>query len=176
MPHGSWESRIYSDISTWYQEVERIMDAYCERVPLSFVERKEAALVWHFRESPEAFAEFQSRKLDDELQIGFSNKAMSVSVGQRIVEAKAIECNKGNFVRWLLQRPEADPERTTLAIGDDRTDEDMFMILGREDLSVKIGSGPTAARFRLTSQSSVMKFLEETARLLEAAQATSHIN
>src|SRR5690606_4754230 len=113
------------DLQSWFPEVEKVMQAYADRVPLSFVEQKEASLVWHFRESPQDFANFQARKLDEELQVGLANHPVSVVYGNKIVEVKAIECNKGSFLRSLIQQ-DVDNGTFYICMGDDRTDEDMF--------------------------------------------------
>jgi trehalose 6-phosphate synthase/phosphatase len=168
-PGAPWESRVTSDIQTWYPQVEKVMQSYAERVPLSFVEKKEASLVWHFRESPKDFADFQSRKMDDELQIGMANEPVSVVMGLRILEAKSIECNKGNFLRRILQ---ASPEDGFyLCLGDDRTDEDMFRVIENQGISIKIGPEATQAQFRLSSQSDVDPFLTELLELMQEAKA-----
>ncbi len=159
-PDGKWQSRISSDVQSWYSEVERVMEAYCERVPFSFIEKKEAALVWHYRESPAVFADFQAKKLDDELQVGLANEAVAVVMGSKIVEAKSVECNKGNFLRWLLQMPSVD-QAFNICLGDDRTDEDMFRALGFAGCSIKVGEGQTSAHYRLANQAQVIPFFEE---------------
>ena len=84
------------------------MNDYADKVPLSFVEEKRAAVVWHFRQSPAAFADYQAKKLDEELQVGLANQPVSVTIGNKIVEAKAIECDKGSFVRWLMENKGGD--------------------------------------------------------------------
>lgn len=159
-----WCSRISSDISSWYPEVERVMQSYSERVPFSFVEKKEAALVWHFRESPESFSEYQAKRLDDELKTGLANQAVSISMGHKIVEAKAIECNKGSFLRWLMQ---TNPMETYyyICIGDDQTDEDMFNSISN-GLTIKVGREMTAAQYRIDNQKQVLPLLIELHNLL----------
>lgn len=158
-PGHEWKSRITSDIKTWYREVKNVMSSYAERVPLSFVETKEAALVWHYRQSPPGFAAYQARKLDDELQVGLANQPVSVTMGNRVVEAKATECNKGSFLRELMK--DADPQHLFVCIGDDLTDEDMFNVMGDRGISIKVGEGMTAARYRLSNQSDVIVFLTQ---------------
>ncbi|QDK45694.1 hypothetical protein DOM22_11320 [Bdellovibrio sp. ZAP7] len=151
-----WKTRISSDINSWYPHIEKIMNDYTEKVPLSFVEKKKASLVWHFRLSPQDFAAFQSKKMDDELQLGMANQPVTVNIGKAIVEAKAIECNKGSFLRWLRQQMNSVP---FLCVGDDRTDEDMFEALGGAGVSVKVGDGQTLAQYRLSSQKDVTQWL-----------------
>ncbi|UYL10766.1 bifunctional alpha,alpha-trehalose-phosphate synthase (UDP-forming)/trehalose-phosphatase [Bdellovibrio sp. SKB1291214] len=155
-----WNTRISSDINSWYPHVEKIMSDYAEKVPLSFVERKNASLVWHFRLSPPDFAAYHSKKMDEELQLGMSNQPVTINMGKMIVEAKALECNKGNFVRWLQQRYR---DTHILAVGDDRTDEDMFAAVADVGLSVKVGDGVTIAQYRLKDQKEVVSWLRNLA-------------
>jgi trehalose 6-phosphate synthase/phosphatase len=124
--------------------------------------------VWHYRESPADFADFQSKRLDDELQVGLANAPVVIAIGSKIVEAKAIECNKGNYLRSLLQDPHDDS--FYICVGDDRTDEDMFRSLGGRGVSIKIGRDDTAAQYRLHSQEEVMGFFEELLRFFENTQ------
>jgi trehalose 6-phosphate synthase/phosphatase len=170
-PDGQWTSRLSSDLRSWYHDVEKVMEAYTERVPLSFVEKKEASLVWHFRESPPDFANFQAKKLDEELQVGLANQPVTVVIGHKIVEAKAVECNKGHFLRSLMQQ---DEEPTLyICIGDDRTDEDMFRAVGRTGLSIKVGFEDTAANYRLWRQDEVIIFLRELLNYLKTEKGLS---
>lgn len=169
---GEWESRVTSDINAWYGNVKKAMDSYCEKVPLSFLETKEASLVWHYRESPEDFAEFQARKLADELRVGLSNEPVTIMMGAKIVEARAIECNKGSLLRWLLQM-DTENIYTCLCLGDDKTDEDMFRVLGDTGASIKIGREKTEARFRLRSQEEVAPFFRA---LIQYIQQTGEMN
>ncbi len=46
-----------------------------------------------------------------------------------------------------------------MAIGDDKTDEDLFEVLPSSAFSIKVGLGPTKARFNLSSQSQVLPLL-----------------
>jgi trehalose 6-phosphate synthase/phosphatase len=161
-----WQSRISSNVGAWYDEVDRVMMDYCAKVPHSFVERKEAGVVWHYRQSPPDFAEFQAKKLDDELNTCLGNEAVTVMMGSKIVEAKANECNKGSFLRWLMQSSFRDTAYY-VCIGDDRTDEDLFKILGDKGISIKVGQGHTAASYRIQEQHEVLDFLKNMHRSLQ---------
>jgi trehalose 6-phosphate synthase/phosphatase len=48
-----------------------------------------------------------------------------------------------------------------MAIGDDRTDEDMFEVLPENAYSLKVGSSSSLARFNMKSQGDVPLLLEE---------------
>ena len=135
------------------------MSSYTDRVPLSFVETKSTSLVWHYRQSPPDFAAYQARKLDEELQVGLANEPVSVTLGSMIVEAKAIDSNKGAFIKWIL---DTEPSSTMLiCVGDDRTDEDMFKVVDPRVISVKVGKNNSQAKFRINSQEEVYSFLND---------------
>lgn len=153
-----WKTRISSDVQSWYSQIKRMMDDYSERVPLSFVEQKSAALVWHYRRSPKKLADFQAKKLLDELVIAFANEPVRIVQGAKIVEAKAVECNKGGLVRWLMSRKGKD--QLFIAIGDDRTDEDMFKVLKGRGITIKVGPEKTFANYRLEKQEDIVYFLK----------------
>lgn len=162
---GAWRSRISTEIQTWYGEAKNVMQAYAERVPLSFVEQKEAALVWHYRQSPQTFAAFHAHRLDEQLQVGLANQPVTVTMGNRVVEAKAIECNKGGFMRDLMKQ--AGAGTLFICLGDDLTDEDMFKVVGKRGISVKVGEGKTSAQYRLAKQGDVSVFLGELLMALD---------
>jgi trehalose 6-phosphate synthase/phosphatase len=50
-----------------------------------------------------------------------------------------------------------------LAIGDDRTDEDVFRSLPPEAYSIHVGSGKTAAQYNLRDPDEVFEFLSQLA-------------
>lgn len=158
--NGDWVSRIVSNTDSWKSEVTRLMSTFCKRVPGSFVEEKEASVVWHFRRSPKNFADFQARKLQDELHVCMANLPVIVSFGSKIVEAKASECNKGAYLHYLFEQ---NHDRRSIVIGDDITDEDMFRVLEHRGVSIRVGPGATSANLRLAEQSDVIPFLQNLA-------------
>ena len=52
-------------------------------------------------------------------------------------------------------------------MGDDWTDEDMFEVMPEDAYSVKVGLGPSKARFYLESNKEVRALLGELAELIE---------
>src|SRR5690606_28611979 len=117
-----------------------IIKDYTSRVPGSFYEEKDFAITWHYRNSPAEFASYQARKLHDELETGLANLPVTVSSGKKIVEVKAVEANKGVFLRWLLQTYPHLNRRTLFILGDDATDEDMFANAPSWAFTVKVGN------------------------------------
>ncbi|RYX99950.1 hypothetical protein EON78_02245, partial [bacterium] len=115
-----------------------IMNDYSSRVPDSMVEVKEYAIAWHYRLSPQRFASYQAYKLKDELERGSANLPVTVIKGNKVIEARAVEANKGYFVNWLLQNNYFGYK--VVAIGDDTTDEEMFASVHNRGISIKVGN------------------------------------
>ncbi|MES3037657.1 MAG: bifunctional alpha,alpha-trehalose-phosphate synthase (UDP-forming)/trehalose-phosphatase [Bdellovibrionota bacterium] len=153
-----WTNLMSSDLKTWYRVAERVMSDYAERVPHAFIEKKEAAVTWHYRMSPPGFADYQGKKLAEELEVGLANLPVNILLGSKVVEARANECNKGDFFRWYSKRY-MNPGDRVLCFGDDRTDEDIFKACQSRGVTMKVGPGPTMAQYRLPSQGSVNEFL-----------------
>jgi trehalose 6-phosphate synthase/phosphatase len=59
--------------------------------------------------------------------------------------------------------PEREARTTILAIGDDRTDEDLFASLPPDAISARVGPGATRARYRLEGTAAVRALLQMVA-------------
>jgi trehalose 6-phosphate phosphatase len=53
-----------------------------------------------------------------------------------------------------------------LYLGDDVTDEDAFRSLGPDDVTVKVGDGGTAARYRVSDPAAALALLDRLGDLL----------
>lgn len=154
-----WQNLALSDSTKWYHNTLQIMRDYTKQVPGSFIEQKNYCLCWHYRKSPKEFAEYQALKLHEELENGLSNFPARLIHGKKVIEVCAIEANKGVFVHWFLDQ--YAQSNFGFALGDDRTDEDIFAELQETDFeTIKVGSGPTLAKSRLSAQTAVMELLD----------------
>lgn len=68
--------------------------------------------------------------------------------GKQVIELAVIDTSKGTAVDRLRHQLDAD---VVLFIGDDVTDEDAFAILHTDDIGIKVGPGPTKARYRVNA-------------------------
>lgn len=154
----SWNNLALSDSNEWYQNTLHMMRDYTKLVPGSFVEQKNFCLSWHYRKAPSEFAEQHALKLNGELENGLSQFPARLIHGKKVIEVCATEANKGVFVHWFLENFAATDYG--FAIGDDRTDEDVFAELKSTHFeTIRVGLGPTFAKSRLATQKLVMKFL-----------------
>jgi trehalose 6-phosphate synthase/phosphatase len=77
--------------------------------------------------------------------------------GSKVLEVRVRGLSKALVVARALAR--AGDDVAVLAIGDDRTDEDLFAALPPSALSVHVGGGATRAAFRLPDPAAVRRFL-----------------
>lgn len=162
---GKWRKRVHSARGSWYTDALKVMTDYASRVPHSKVEKKQFAIAWHYRLSPKDYGDFQARKLAEELELGFANMPVNVIRGKKVIEARAIEADKGVFARSFLET--SSPKSFAIALGDDRTDEDLFNAIRGRGLSFKVGKENSSADVALPAQADVVPFLLALAKELD---------
>jgi trehalose 6-phosphate synthase/phosphatase len=128
-----------------------------QRTPGSLVEVKTAALAWHYRMADQETGARRANELRLHLNQVLSNQPVEILAGNRVIEIRPYGVHKGRIV------PAFSPERlaatTIVAIGDDRTDEDLFNVLPPDAISIRVGPGATRARFRLDGVATVRQLL-----------------
>jgi trehalose 6-phosphate synthase/phosphatase len=141
----------------WREPALAILRDVTARTPGSLVEVKAVALAWHYRlADPEAGAR-RANELRLHLTQLLSNQPVEILAGHKVVEIRPYGIHKGRIVPPLS--PEKLASTTVLAVGDDRTDEDLFSALPSEAITVRVGPGATRARFRLDGVPSVRALL-----------------
>jgi trehalose 6-phosphate synthase/phosphatase len=152
-----WEAQITTS-TDWKSQVMPILKAYEARVPGSFVEDKEFGLAWHYRQASPELGDMRSHELFDNLNEFLANTDLQLMHGKKVIEVRMSGVNKGNAAQTLLMN---DNYEFVLGLGDDWTDEDLFKALPEGAYSIKIGYGPTKARFFLESPQSCRKLLHD---------------
>ena len=84
---------------------------------------------------------------------------VQVRHGKKIVEIVSTQVSKGVAVSRRLQ--EEGGGWLALCAGDDTTDESMFALETAHVLTVKVGPGPTRARFRVADPAALQRLLRE---------------
>ena len=156
----SWRMLVNTPIDSWFYLALHIMHHYGRLVPGSSVEVKKYSICWHYRNSPTFYSDYQARKLTEELDFGLASFPVQISSGKKIVEVKAIEADKGKFFNWFSQNILDTSDAPVVAFGDDVTDEDLFVALRPDDISIKVGMEDTKARYRVREQQEVVDFLQ----------------
>jgi trehalose 6-phosphate synthase/phosphatase len=153
-----WERTPTTAAEGWQDKVLPILELYAARTPGAHVEQKSTALVWHYRQAKPYYAQKHLVILKRLLKPLATSLNLHVRQGKMILEVKAADINKGQVAsQWVADQPDF-----VLAIGDDYTDEDMFAAVP-DAYTIKVGSGETAARYRLKDSADVMALLKKLA-------------
>ena len=158
-----WESSLDQDDS-WKERIRPLLDSFTNRCKGSFVEEKRVSLSWHYRNADEDLSTLRAIELKNELEESIVNMPLQVIDGHKVVEVKMSGYNKGTAAKKLTARERHD---FILAIGDDKTDEELFQALPGHAISLKVGKGPTRAKYNFLKQSEVTAFIR---RLVESRE------
>ena len=118
------------------------------------VETKTSSVTFHYRGLEDDEAEGYLRLIRD---WAARRDDIHVMEGKKVIELSTATRNKGDAIRDLAAG------RPMIYIGDDTTDESVFEVLGDRDIGVKVGEGPTAARYRVKDVPEVVAILEKIA-------------
>ncbi len=149
----TWED----DGGTWKPDIKGILRLYEQATPGSYIEEKRTSLVWHYRQADEEFGASKARQLGEELAVLTADTPVRVRHGKKIVEVVSSRVNKGAAVSRRLQ--EEDGDWLALCAGDDSTDESMFALGSERLLTVKVGPGPTGAKYRVDDPAALISLL-----------------
>jgi trehalose 6-phosphate phosphatase len=126
-----------------------------ERYPAVGIEHKRAAVVVHTRGLDAAMGQ---AAVAEARELALSHPGVRVLKGKSVLELSVSHADKGSAVTALGRDREATAR---IYFGDDVTDEDVFARLTRpEDVTVKVGTGSTAARFRVDDETAVVAALD----------------
>jgi trehalose 6-phosphate synthase/phosphatase len=153
--HGFWSRGLdgsgWSPIAelggTWREPALEILRDFTARTPGSLIEVKDVALAWHYRMADQDSGARRANELRLHLTQLLSNQPVEILAGHKVVEIRPYGVHKGRIVPPLP--PERLASTAVLAIGDDRTDEDLFAAVPSDAITIKVGPGATQARFRL---------------------------
>lgn len=166
--HGVW-LRVQGDewitaepvTDAWKPHIRQVLDLFADRTPGSFVEEKDYSLAWHYRAIHPALAATRVEELKEAMAGITADHSLSIMEGSKVVEIKLARVGKGHAAhRWMSHADRG----FVFAVGDDRTDEDMFEMAPDDAWTIKVGHGSTHARFSVRGIANVHALL---ARMVE---------
>ena len=162
--HGAWFKkqganwhRLPGLSAQWKYDIFPVLETYVDRTPGTFIEEKTYSLVWHYRKAQKGLGELRAGELMNTLKYIANDKGLQLLPGDKVVEVKNVEINKGKAALTMLDGEHYD---FILAMGDDYTDEDIFKALPESAITVKIGSNVSAAKFYLRTPFEARKLLK----------------
>ncbi|MCH7761034.1 bifunctional alpha,alpha-trehalose-phosphate synthase (UDP-forming)/trehalose-phosphatase [candidate division TA06 bacterium] len=163
--HGTWFKEKEKDwemikplSNDWKSQILPLMERYAMRLPGALVEEKEYSLVWHYRGAEPELSSLRAKELIDDLVHFTANIDVQVFQGNKIVEVRNSGVNKGTAGLHWTSKNDSD---FILAIGDDGSDEDLFMILPKKAYTIRVGMAHSHAKYCLSKPQEVLQLLEE---------------
>ncbi|XP_023736189.1 probable alpha,alpha-trehalose-phosphate synthase [UDP-forming] 7 [Lactuca sativa] len=176
-----WETCGQSSDFGWMDMAKPVMKLYTESTDGSSIETKESALVWQYRDADPGFGFAQAKEMLDHLESVLANEPVAVKSGQYIVEVKPQEASKGLVAEKIFTSMAENGKQAdfVLCVGDDRSDEDMFEIIGnaisRNIISVNtvvfactVGQKPSKAKYYLDDTNEVILMLQSLAEAIDS--------
>jgi trehalose 6-phosphate phosphatase len=128
-----------------------------------FFEDKGRNLALHYRQAPQLAEAARGAAFAAAAELG---DGFELQAGKMVIEIKPGGRDKGLAIEDYLREPPF-AGRIPVFVGDDLTDEYGFGVINRlGGHSVKVGGGPSAARWRLAGAAEVRAWLERSAAIL----------
>lgn len=176
-------SRVFLELApeadlSWVEIAYPIMQLYTDRTDGSYIEEKSAGLVWHYLAADPEFGQWQAKEMHDHLESLLAVYNVQVISGHGWLQVRLSTVNKGKMVSKLLNEMKEKPD-FILCCGDDRTDEDMFAVLGNDEISKEcrlftatVGVKPSNARYYLRNSAEVANIIEGIVEIALPGSAT----
>jgi trehalose 6-phosphate synthase/phosphatase len=159
-PGGAWTGTEVRD-TRWREPVLAILRDFAERTPGSLIEEKTAGFAWHYRTADPEHGAAQAKELSFHLSSVLSSAPVELIAGHKVLEVRQQGIHKGLVAtRVLTAQP---PGTLPFAMGDDRTDEDLFAALPEAGLAVHVGPAPSRAAIRVANVAAARGLLEAIA-------------
>jgi trehalose 6-phosphate synthase/phosphatase len=171
-PAGTWEPLRSGVDMAWKRRVRPLLADVAASVPGSYIEEKELSIGWHYRPADPEFGAWRANQAVAALEQLLAGTELTVLRGRQVIEVRYAWADKGEVAARLV----ADVRRGAriLAIGDDRTDEDMFARLPRTAWTVHVGPGSTAAHFRVSGPAAAVALLEALTDAVHERSSIDH--
>lgn len=135
----------------------RAVDDVVRQAPGVYVEEKPTGVAVHVRGAdPDVADEVLTRLAAEARRLA----GVELVVGKAVGELRLVGIDLGKALAALRRSSGAT---CVLYLGDDATDEDAFAALGRRDVGVKVGAGPTRARHRVQGVAEAVELLARIA-------------
>jgi len=154
----------------WKDDILSAFKKFCDAVPDSFVEKKEYAITLHYRTSEkEKVKPAKKVLLEDVEKLTSKYDTLDVRKGKKSLEARVAGITKGFIVQEILKTHQKNSVDFVMSIGDDVTDEDMFVALANEPDLRNVFTCTVGKKEKSCSKA----YLEKQSEVLDALHALS---
>jgi trehalose 6-phosphate synthase/phosphatase len=169
-----WERMLANFNIEWKGFTVEHLEPYTERCEGSFIEVKEASVVWQYRDCDPELGKSFANVITLDLESTLRNLNLNIINGKGYVEVKPKGINKGAFLSLILKEEikKGKIPDFILTIGDDTADEEMFKYLKKKKSAIKnfaknlksysitVGKKPSSADCYVDNASDVRNLLE----------------
>jgi trehalose 6-phosphate synthase/phosphatase len=156
-PSQPWQAAM-SVTPHWMDRVRPILEQFAASTPGATIEVKSASIAWHYRGVARESGARQAHELRMLLGDALSNQPLDVLEGKKVIEVRWRGIGKSIVAQRALA--EAGTDTVIVAIGDDRTDEELFRALPASSVTVAVGREATDAAFQLADCRAVRRLLQ----------------
>ncbi len=149
---GAWETNR-QEFSSWKASISPALEQWVAATPGALIEEKSVSLAVHYRNVDPSILPARLSALRDELRSRLPD-AIELLSGAKVIELRLRGVHKGLAAERVVRGAAA-----IMAIGDDRTDEDLFAALPPDAITIKVGSGKSRARYAVPDVAAVRKLL-----------------
>jgi trehalose-phosphatase len=146
------------------RNIRRILEPVAAATPGAWVEDKGMTVSLHDRLVPPGRMPALRRALRS-AAVKAEGFGFSTARGLRVTDFVPRGYDKGRAIEALRRSVGGDP---AIYFGDSEADEPAFAALGRGDVPVRVGPGPTRARYRVRGAGDVARFLRKLLDLRRA--------
>jgi trehalose 6-phosphate synthase/phosphatase len=162
-PGEDWRQLVEVDLS-WLPRFERLLRDVAADVPGTLVELKACSVTWHYRQAEPEYGSWRARELLMAIEQLLPGVPAEILSGHRVIEVRATGVSKGRYVKGLFPQGR-QRGHAVLAIGDDRTDQEMYAALPDGAVSVHVGtrrpSGPSRHQHLIPEPADARALLRE---------------
>ena len=152
-PSGAWQA-AQAVPPPWLDAIVAILRRFMDGTPGSHVEVKSASAAWHYRRVDGDLGRRRAHELLERLGEGVG-RSFEVIEGHMVVEVRPRGVSKALAAGGLA----GIDGGTVIAIGDDRTDEDVFRALPASSITIAVGKRPSSATFGVADYRDVRRLL-----------------
>jgi trehalose 6-phosphate synthase/phosphatase len=157
-PRGHWQ-QAGDFYLTWKEPVSHALRRLAQRYPDTSIVEKHFSIRWNYGKGIAHLQESDQRQLKAAFRIISNQYNVPMVETSSSIEFREAGINKARFVAsWMNMQEGCD---FILSIGDDKSDEDVFKLIGRKFMTVRVGYDPaSAARYYLQSRAEVVPLLK----------------
>ena len=158
--HGAeFDGPLTGELADRRDALARQLSPVVAEVAGARLEIKPAGVAVHVRQVSDPAAGVQLLVQAGEL----ADPSLTMKPGKDVLELTVVDADKGTALRRLRAELAA---AAAIYLGDDVTDEDGFRALEPDDVTIKVGDGPTAARHRVPDTAAVVAVLGDLVELV----------